>query len=76
MVCGNFFKNRTAKSNTSINNQITIKQLPVSVKSRLFKLSSDKHEFLKAAFAFQEALKPAEYNNKLGYNNSYKYNEW
>ena len=34
-----------------------IKRLPLSVESRLLKLSSDKNVFIKAAPIFQEALK-------------------
>ena len=51
-----------------------IKQLPLSVESRLSKLSSDKNVFIQAASVYQEALKRAGYNHKLSYNNSDKYN--
>ena len=51
-----------------------IKQLPLSVESRLSKLSSDKIIFIQAASIYQAALKRAGYNHKLGYNNSDKYN--
>ena len=51
-----------------------IKQLPLSVESRLSKLSCDENVFTQAASAYQEALKRAGYNHKLKYNNSDKYN--
>ena len=51
-----------------------IKQLPLSVESRLSKLSSDENVFTQAASVYQEALKRAGYNHKLKYNNSDKYN--
>ena len=51
-----------------------IKQLPLSVESRLSKLSSDENVFIQAASVYQEALKRAGYNHKLSYNNSDKYN--
>ena len=49
-----------------------IKQLPLSAKSRLSKLSSDENVFIQAASVYQEALKQAGYNHKLRYNNSDK----
>ena len=51
-----------------------IKQLPLSVESRLSKLSSDENVFILAASVYQEALKRAGYNHKLKYKNSDKYN--
>ena len=52
-----------------------IKQLPLSVESRLSKLSSDKNIFIQAASVYhQEALKRAGYNHQLSYNNSDKCN--
>ena len=51
-----------------------IKQLPLSVESRLSKLSSDKNVFTQAASVYQEALKRAGYNHKLKYKNSDRYN--
>ena len=51
-----------------------IKQLPLSVESRLSKLSSDENVFIQAASVYQEALKRAGYNHKLKYNNNDKYN--
>ena len=51
-----------------------IKQLPLSVESRLSKLSSDKNVFIQAASVYQEALKRAGYNHKISYDNSDKYN--
>ena len=50
-----------------------IKQLPLSVESRLSKLSSDENVFIQSASIYQEALKQAGYNHKLSYNNSDKY---
>ena len=46
-----------------------IKQLPLSVESRLSKLSSDENVFVQAASIYQEPLKRAGYNHKLNYNN-------
>ena len=51
-----------------------IKQLPLSVESRLSKLSSDENVLIQAASIYQEALKQAGYNHKLSYSNSDKYN--
>ena len=51
-----------------------IKQLPLSVESRLSKLSSDENVFIQAASVYQKALKRAGYNHKLKYKNSDKYN--
>ena len=51
-----------------------IKQLPLSVESRLSKLSSDENVFIQAASVYQEALKRAGYKHKLKYKNSNKYN--
>ena len=51
-----------------------IKQLPLSVESRLSKLSSDENVFIQAASVYQEALKLAGYNHKFSFNNSDKYN--
>ena len=51
-----------------------IKQSPLSVESRLSRLSSDENVFIQAASVYQEALKRAGYNHKLSYNNSDKYN--
>ena len=53
-----------------------IKQLPLSVESRLSKLSSDENVFIQAASVYQEALKRAGYKHKLNYNNSDKYNSY
>ena len=50
-----------------------IKQLPLSVESRLSKLSSDEIVFIQAASVYEEALKQAGYNHKLSYNSSDKY---
>ena len=50
-----------------------IKQLSLSVESRLSKLSSDENVFMQAASVYQEALKRAGYNHKLSHNNSDKY---
>ena len=62
---------RESNHHTSI-----IKQLPLSVESRLSKLSSDENVFIQAASVYQEALKRAGYNHKLSYNNSDKYNSY
>ena len=51
-----------------------IKQLPLSAKSHLSKLSSDENVFIQATSVYQEALKQAGYNHKLSYNNCDKYN--
>ena len=51
-----------------------IKQLPLSVESRLSKLSSDENVFIQAASVYQEALKRVGFNHKVRYNNSDKYN--
>ena len=51
-----------------------IKQLPLSVESRLSKLSSDENVFIQAASVYQEALKRVGYNHKLKYKNSDKCN--
>ena len=51
-----------------------MKQLPLSVESRLSKLSSDGNVFIQAASLYQETLKRSGYNHKLSYNNSNKYN--
>ena len=53
-----------------------IKQSPLSVESRLSKLSSDENVFIQAASVYREALKRAGYNHKLNYNNSDKYNSY
>ena len=50
------------------------KQLPLSVESRLSKLSSDENVFIQAASVYEKALKRAGYNHKLSYNSSDKYN--
>ena len=42
-----------------------IKQLPLSVESRLSKLSSDENVFIQAPSVYQEALKRAGYNHKI-----------
>ena len=47
-----------------------IKQLPISVESRLSKLSSDENVFVQAASIYHKALKRAGYNHKLNYNNN------
>ena len=60
---------RESNHHTSI-----IKQLPLSVESRLSKLSSDENVFIQAASVYQEALKRAGYNYKPNCNNSDKYN--
>ena len=77
MVCTNLFH----KSNSEINYskyQVSsiIKQLPLSVESRISKLSFDENVFIQAASVYQEALKRAGYNHKLSYNNSDKYNSY
>ena len=51
-----------------------MKQLPLSVQSRLSKLSSGENVFIQAASVYHEALKRPSYNHKLSYNNSDKYN--
>ena len=51
-----------------------IKQLPLSIESRLSKLSFDENVFTQAASIYQEALKRAGYSHKLKYNNCNKYN--
>ena len=51
-----------------------IKQSPLSVESRLSKLSSDENVFIQAVSVYQEALKRVGFNHKLRYNNSDKYN--
>ena len=51
-----------------------IKQLTLSVQSRLSKLSSGEDVFIQAASVYHEALKRASYNHKLSYNNSDNYN--
>ena len=51
-----------------------IKQLPLSVESRLSKLSSDENIFIQAASVYQKVLKRAGYNHKLKYNKSDKCN--
>ena len=51
-----------------------IKQLVLSVESRLSKLSSDENVFIQPASVCQEALKRAGHSHKLSYNNSDKYN--
>ena len=50
-----------------------IKQLNLSVESRLSILSSDENVFTQAASVYQEAIKRAGYNHELKYNNSNKY---
>ena len=51
-----------------------IKQLSLSVESRLSKLSSNENIFIQAVSIYQEAFKRAGYNHKLSYNNSIKHN--
>ena len=51
-----------------------IKQLPLSVESRLSKLSSDENIFIQAASVYQKVLKRAGYNHKSKYNKSDKCN--
>ena len=51
-----------------------IKQLPLSIESRLSKLLSDGNVFMQTASLYQETLKRSGYNHKLSYNNSNKYN--
>ena len=63
------------KPNSEINSSI-LKQLPLSVESRISKLSFDENVFIQAASVYQEALKRAGYNHKLNYNNSDKYNSY
>ena len=63
------------KPNSEINSSI-LKQLPLSVESRISKLSFDENVFIQAASVYQEALKRAGYNHKLSYNNSDKYNSY
>ena len=48
--------------------------MPLSVESRLSKLSSDENVFIQAASVYQGALKRAGYNYKTSCNNSDKYN--
>ena len=51
-----------------------IKQLPLSVESRLSKVLSDENVFIQAASVYEEALKRAGYNHILKDNNIDKYN--
>ena len=51
-----------------------IKQSPLSVESRLPKLSSDENVFIQATSVYQESLIRAGYNHKLSYNNNDEYN--
>ena len=51
-----------------------VKQLLLSVESRLYTLSPDKDVFTQAASVYQKALKRARYNHKLKHKNSDKYN--
>ena len=61
------------KPNSEINSSI-LKQLPLSVESRISKLSFDENVFIQAASVYQEAWKRAGCNHKLSYNNSDKDN--
>ena len=51
-----------------------IKQVPLSVESRLCKLSTDENVFIEGASVYQEPLKRAGYNHKLSYDNIDKSN--
>ena len=75
MVCTNLFHKPNSEINYS-KYQVSsiIKQLPLSVESRISKLSFDENVFIQAASVYQEALKRAGYNHKLSYKNSDKDN--
>ena len=80
-VSDGLYKHFYQTSNSAINHihrksnhpRSIIKQLPLSLESRLSKLISDENAFVGAASVYQEPLKRVGYNHKLNCNNSDKH---